>query len=269
MKPSPRLEAALRYAAHGWPVLALIPGEKIPATRHGVKDATTDPDKIQWLWSRHPDRNVGIATGAPGPDVLDVDNHGDTRNGFAVLNRLKREGLVPQATAIVATPRQGLHLYFKGTGQTNGAMPRHHLDYRSAAGYVVAPPSQVNGRPYLVVRHQAVAHEFDWQAARNLLDPPERRPRPEHRTEPAAGQLDRLTAFVARQEHGNRNAGLHWAACRAAEHGLLDADGVERLVEAALRSGLRGGEREARRTIESALRRGPDPTRQLDREAAS
>ena len=152
MTPSPRLEAALRYAAHGWPVLALVPGEKVPATRHGVKDATTDPDKIRWLWRGNPGRNVGIATGAPGPDVLDVDNHGETKNGFAALNKLKREGLVPQATAIVATPRGGLHLYFKGTGQTNGTMPRHHLDYRSLAGYVVAPPSQVNGRPYLVVQ---------------------------------------------------------------------------------------------------------------------
>jgi len=40
-----------------------------------------------------------------------------------------------------------------------------------------------------------------------------------------------------------------------ARHGLLDADGVEQLVEAALQSGLRCGEREARRTIASALRR--------------
>jgi hypothetical protein len=72
-----------------------------------------------------------------------------------------------------------------------------------------------------------------------------------------------------RQESGNRNNGLHWAACRAAESGLLDGDGVERLVEAALRSGLRGGEREARRTIDSALRGRVGPIGRFEREAAS
>ena len=47
----------------------------------------------------------------------------------------------------------------------------------------------------------------------------------------------------------------------SAEHGLLDRDGIERPVDAALRSGLQGGEREARQSIESAQRRGLDPTR--------
>jgi hypothetical protein len=89
--------------------------------------------------------------------------------------------------------------------------------------------------------------------------PPERRVQPQRvRT---AEELERLAAFVARQESGNRNSGLHWAACRAAEHGLLDPAGVDQLVEAALRSGLKGGEREARKTIESAMRSGLDPTR--------
>jgi Bifunctional DNA primase/polymerase, N-terminal len=262
---NPRLEAALRYAAHGWPVLALVPNKKIPATRHGVLDATTSERQIIRWFDTHPDRNVGIATGAPGPDVLDVDNHGETANGFAALNRLKRAGLVPEPSAIITTP----HLYFKGTQQGNGSMPKHHIDARSLGGYVVAPPSMVNGRPYVVVKHQAVSNEFGWQAARNHLEPPERRVQPQRMREGTAEELDRLAAFVARQESGNRNNGLHWAASRAAEHGLLDADGVELLVEAALRSGLRGGEREARKTIQSALGRGLDPhVRQLDREMA-
>ena len=63
----PRLNAALRYARANWPVFPCIPGEKVPVTAHGFLDATTDPDKITWCWSRHPDRNVAIATGQPGP----------------------------------------------------------------------------------------------------------------------------------------------------------------------------------------------------------
>ena len=44
---------------------------KHPATPHGVKDATTDPDKIQQRWAGS-GYNVGIATGN-GLLVLDVD----------------------------------------------------------------------------------------------------------------------------------------------------------------------------------------------------
>jgi hypothetical protein len=52
----------------------------------------------------------------------------------------------------------------------------------------------------------------------------------------------------------NRNFPLHYATKVAAAHGLLDADAQERLIEASLRSGLRGGEREARRTVASGER---------------
>lgn len=76
---------------------------------------------------------------------------------------------------------------------------------------------------------------------------------------PGGTTLDGLVAFVERQEHGNRNAGLHWAACCAAEAGLLDCNGVEALVEAAVRSGLRGGEIEARWTVASAMRHAHGP----------
>ncbi len=109
---------------------------------------------------------------------------------------------------------------------------------------------------------------LDWDAVRQLLQPERGRQAlrgPERTGERTAG-VARLAAFVARQEHGNRNDGLFWAACRAHEAGLLDdAAAAEELVAAALRSGLRGGEREARRTIASAQQqrepwRRPDPT---------
>jgi Bifunctional DNA primase/polymerase, N-terminal len=261
MTTNPILRRALGYAAAGWPVFPCVPGQKVPATAHGCHDATTDPGQIARWWQQGPDRNLAIATGRPGPDVLDVDHHGEHGNGYAALARLREAGLVPAPAAVIRTPGGGLHLYFTGTQQGNGKLPRHHVDYRAAGGYVLAPPSQVAGRPYQVIACQpAASHAFDWQAARDLLDPSQ----PALRRQPAGPghdhDLEHLAAWVARQEHGNRNDGLYWATSRAAEQGLLDHDAIERLVGAALRSGLRGGEREARATIALAMRgRGLDP----------
>jgi hypothetical protein len=130
---NPRLTAALRYAQADWPVFPCIPGEKAPATKHGFLDATTDPGKITWWWSRNPDHNVAIATGLPGPDVLDVDVREDG-TGFAAFGRLHRDGLLDGASAYIRTPSGGLHAYFTGSEQGNGRLPRHHLDFRSKGG---------------------------------------------------------------------------------------------------------------------------------------
>jgi hypothetical protein len=42
----------------------------------------------------------------------------------------------------------GLHAYFTGSNQRNGHLPAHHLDFRSRGGYVLTPPSQIDGKPY-------------------------------------------------------------------------------------------------------------------------
>ena len=94
MTDDPALRQALAYARRGWPVFPCLPGQKVPATRHGYRDATTDPEQITGWFTRHPDCNLAIATGAPGPDVLDVDDHGPAGNGYAALGRLHCAGLL-------------------------------------------------------------------------------------------------------------------------------------------------------------------------------
>ena len=148
MTDDPALRQALAYARRGWPVFPCLPGQKIPATAHGFRDATTDPDQITEWFTRHPDWNLAIATGAPGPDVLDVDQHGPAGNGYAALGRLRRAGLLDGAAAYVRTPSGGLHAYFTGTAQRSGHLSAQHLDFLSSGGYILAPPSQVDGRPY-------------------------------------------------------------------------------------------------------------------------
>ena len=100
------LRQALAYAARGWPVFPCQPGQKIPATTHGYRDATTDPGQITAWFARRPECNLAIATGAPGPDVLDVDQHGPAGNGYAALVRLRDAGLLDGAAALRPHPQR-------------------------------------------------------------------------------------------------------------------------------------------------------------------
>ena len=262
-EPESTVRRALGYARRGWPVFPCQPGGKEPATRHGFHDATTSPDQIRSWWRRQPAANLAIATGRPGPDVLDVDQHGDAGNGFAALRRLKSEGLLDTVSAIIATPGGGLHAYFTGSDQPSGRLPRQHLDFRSRGGYVLAPPSQINGKPYQVIGHLAQSGGLDWAAVTSLLEPG--RIRPARPRTAAPGDLGHLAAWVERLQEGNRNAGLFWAACRAVEAGQPAV--LDDLARAAAATGLTG--REIARTISSARRGSQRPfEHQAEREAA-
>lgn len=170
------LEAALAYAARGWPVFPCAPGSKVPAVKggRGVLDATTDPAQIRAWWDTWPTANVAIATGAPGPDVLDVDVKDDGGyTGYAAFKEAAQAGLTTAAGAYVETPSGGMHAYYQGTSQRNGSIRKRHVDFRSAGGYVVAPPSIVDGKPYKVLLEDGTATAaIDWGAIRALLDPP-------------------------------------------------------------------------------------------------
>ena len=244
-----REDAAHRFADAGWHVFPAEPGGKRPVTLHGFLDGTTDHKEIERWWRGEPRFNVAVATGAPGPDVVDVDKHKEG-NGFGAYNRLKQAGLVRDPMAIVRTPSGGFHSYFRGTNQRNGHIPGVHVDFRSQGGYVVAPPSRIADRDYEVVKKQASSDTFDWAAAKGLLDPqPERQPhKAPERNEDRPRDLSHLPGWVASQPEGNRNHGLFWAANRAAEAG--DTATLDSLANAARSAGL--DEREIDRTIASA-----------------
>jgi Bifunctional DNA primase/polymerase, N-terminal len=251
------LRQALAYAQRGWPIFPCQPGQKIPATAHGFHDASTDPDQITEWFTRHPDRNLAIATGALGPDVLDVDVHGPAGNGYAALGCIGRAGLLDGAAAYVRTPSGGLHAYFTGTAQRNGHLSAHHLDFLSSGGYILAPPSQVDGRPYRLLKVTGRRGQLDWAAVTRLLQSARQHRRTEARSAPDR-DLAHLARWVAAQPEGNRNAGLFWAANRALE--TDPAADLSPLAAAARQAGL--PDIEITRTLNSARRTGqarPEP----------
>jgi hypothetical protein len=228
-----------------------VPGQKIPATRHGYRDATTDPQQITDWFTNRPDRNLAVATGLPGPDVLDVDQHGQAGNGFGAFARLHAAGLLDGTSTYIRTPSGGLHLYFVGSDQRNGHLPDWHLDFRSAGGYVITPPSQVGGRSYQRIQSLPGRGGLDWQAVIRFLEPERQQQRSAPRQLPEHG-ISRLAGWVAAQPEGNRNTGLFWAANRALE--TDPAADLSPLAAAARQAGL--SDPEITRTLNSARRTG-------------
>jgi hypothetical protein len=151
----------------------------------------------------------------------------------------------------------GLHLYFpvaaEGDEQASLAIPRAHVDFRGLGGYVIAPPSQVEGCRYRLVATGRGLRPVDGRAVRGLLEPQPRRPRPRPGMawdgRHSGGQLG---VWLAGQAEGNRNRALFWAACRQAEAGISQDDARAVLGLAAARSGL--GDREIDATLASAYR---------------
>ncbi len=90
---SPHLGVAARsLAAAGVPVFPCVVEGKRPLTRRGSLDASSDPEQVAAWWSRTPNANIGIPTGAPaGVVVVDVDVHGP-HDGRAAYQRATDAG---------------------------------------------------------------------------------------------------------------------------------------------------------------------------------
>lgn len=146
-------DAAIEYAKKGFAVFPLKYRDKVPLTRNGCKDATTDAAQIKAWWQQHPNANIGLATGSVSQNVfvidLDIDEDRGI-DGYHSLEDWQREhGDFPETWTAI-TGRGGYHLYYRGNGKIkNRAGIIDGVDIRGNGGYVVAPPSiHKNGNRY-------------------------------------------------------------------------------------------------------------------------
>jgi hypothetical protein len=254
------LEHALAYAEMDWPVFPLKIGGKRPATRNGFHSATTDPEIIESWWTRHPNMNIGLACGAAGLVVVDVDR-------LAAVRELRDRGFRLPPTLAQITPSNGCHYFYQAhwtmkntAGMLPGVGKIDGVDLRADGGYVVVPPSEIpdtTGERYdWVCWPGTVADCPDW-----LKETP--RPRttvtltdrlsPEYLDSALRDERNNVRFAV----RGTRNATLNTAAFSLGQlvwRGLDLQTVVNELLSAAHAVGL--GEREARRTIQSGLEAG-------------
>lgn len=163
--PAELLQAALDYAAQGFPVFPChtpingvcdcaaqdrcdSPG-KHPWTKNGLSDATTDELKIRRWWKERPIANVALAV-PEGYVVVDVDGqHGQAR--------LEAESKRLPTTAVQSSGRGAHYVYRTREPIRNrsklipDSAPGAHdgVDLRGPGGYImVAPSLHASGRVY-------------------------------------------------------------------------------------------------------------------------
>jgi hypothetical protein len=137
------LEAALKYAALGWPIFPLAQGTKNqPLTRNGVLDASCDAGQIRRWWGTWPEANIGLDCGGAGLMVLDFDPGAD-------MNATLQAVEAPKTGRIASTPRGGFHFFYTIAGDEKVAPSASkiapHVDVRSYHSYVVLAPSYIEG----------------------------------------------------------------------------------------------------------------------------
>ena len=258
---TPDLAAAARsLAASGVPVFPCESDGKRPLTRRGFLDATSDLAQVAAWWSRTPEANIGLPTGAvSGVVVVDVDVHGPV-DGRVAWRRASEAGLVDGAGLLVRTPTGGAHAYFpatSGTVQRSWQAANAGVDFRGDGGYIIAPPSHrtIDGTVRRYEIADIAAHSVgpvDAARLRDFLDPRPAAPSRNSDAVTATVDAERLAAWVASRGEGERNRGLFWAACRLAENGTPPTDALDALGPAAAQTGL--SEREITTTVRSAYR---------------
>ncbi len=172
--------------AIGERIFPLVSGRKIPAVEGGLNAASADPAVHAWWRDEHPNCNWGLNCGQSGLAVIDIDGEAGEQS-WAVLCLTYGD---PPATREVKTPH-GRHLYFRGRLPSSVSKLGAGLDIRSLGGYVVIPPSTVDGVAYEIVNDAKPAPLPDWIGQRLATA------RQVARIAPADIELDRPLSIAA------------------------------------------------------------------------
>ena len=142
------LTAAGEYAELKWRTFPLTQNAKTPAVNDWPNIATTNPNNHN-IWFNGPN-GIGIATGQ-GLLVVDIDtNNGKT--GHESLADLEETYEPLPTTREAITASGGRHLYYTYPAELNlrntASKLGKDIDTRADGGYVVAPPTALNGNTY-------------------------------------------------------------------------------------------------------------------------
>jgi len=205
---SPMGQAALQIARRGWPVFPCRERDeawrnaagkggvfkaKAPYTGKGLKDATTQTDRITSWWRQHPDAMIGVPMGVNGCFALDFDPRIEdvvdeatgeiTGTREWTLEELKaaleaQMGVALPPSLTSRTQSGGVHVWYRQPDdggppiRNRGNLP-DHVDVRGEGGYVVAPPSKLfDAEGVLRGEYRWIGRRGDWRDEDALMPAP-------------------------------------------------------------------------------------------------
>ena len=151
---------ALVLGEQGFSIFPVKENSKTPPlVKNWPERATSNIEQIKEWWTKYPHANIGIATGG-NLLVIDLDKHGGNNGIVALSEWIKANGKLPK-TYVVETPSGGRHLYYRTEqdvyNKTSLLFNGSGIDIRGKGGYVIAPGSVVNSKPYIIKNDVPIA----------------------------------------------------------------------------------------------------------------
>ncbi len=150
-----RLQKAAKYYSEdlGFAIIPVGKDKKPLISWKEFQERFPRKDEVAGWWEKWPDANIGLITGKINSIfVIDID---EPAQGLEALKPYFR--LEDLDTPVCKTTK-GLHIYFQYfEGASNFTRTFQGTDGRGEGGYVIAPPSRINGGP-----------EYTWEPGRGL-----------------------------------------------------------------------------------------------------
>jgi hypothetical protein len=230
-----RLDAALSLARNGFKIFPIEPNSKVPAIKNWQTLANDNPDLIsKWWVDEFPGANIGIST--EGLCVIDVDPRNGGQGSWDAIMLAED---APD-TATQQTQSGGVHHIYKLPDGLTVPNSRSKLgpgiDIKSAGGYIVAPGSEIDGRPYRWFKGfegDKLAMAPQWlldqaRAPRQRTSASGQRVADES-TEAVAMATDYLWNRAPRAEQGNRDNTAFAVAAKLFDYGLSETSAWQML----------------------------------------
>jgi hypothetical protein len=239
---APIVQAALAYAARGWPIFPCNPSmdpkkSKSPLTEHGFKDATTDVAVITAWWERWPNALIGGATGHR-TFCVDLDRKKGGSDGIATWEALAAEHGGAPETLSTTTPSTGRHLHFSHVdGFRNIPLDKlgPGIEIKAEGGYVILPPSRLaDGRTWEANGCDKIADAPEWlcelireyqgrRSKKSGAIKPEPRPEPNFKPKPTSQSTASAEFYAMMMGDAGKGTSTRPADCLSTDPADIDA----------------------------------------------
>jgi hypothetical protein len=145
-----KLTAALQLAKQGHKVFPLVPDGKTPLLSGSWREHACDnPEQIKQWWGANPNANIGMTM--EKYVALDIDPRNGGDQSLQLLTMLYD---MPRTRRHV-TWSSGAHILYRQPEGVQIGCPKNHglgagIDVKGLGGYLVAPGSTIDGKPYWV-----------------------------------------------------------------------------------------------------------------------